>query len=53
MEMSGRPMQGYVVIDPPPRDEVTLREWLDLAVRFVNTLPAKPPRSSARRAKAK
>ena len=32
MEMSGRPMEGYVFIDPPPRDEQTLREWLDLAV---------------------
>jgi TfoX/Sxy family transcriptional regulator of competence genes len=53
MEMSGRPMQGYVFIDPPPRDEPTLRDWLELAVAFVNTLPAKPPRSRPRRAKAK
>ena len=53
MEMSGRPMEGYVFIDPPPRDEQTLREWLDLAVAFVNTLPAKSPRLRSRRAKAK
>ena len=53
MEMSGRPMEGYVFIDPPPRDEKTLREWLDLAVAFVNTLPAKSPRLRSRRAKAK
>jgi DNA-binding winged helix-turn-helix (wHTH) protein/TfoX/Sxy family transcriptional regulator of competence genes len=53
MEMSGRPMEGYVFIDPPPRDEQTLREWLDLAVAFVNTLPAKAPRLRSRRAKAK
>ena len=53
MEMSGRPMEGYVFIDPPPRDEQTLREWLDLAVGFVNTLPAKSPRLRSRRARAK
>jgi hypothetical protein len=45
--------RGYVFIDPPPRDEQTLREWLDLAVTFVNTLPAKSPRLRSRRAKAK
>jgi TfoX/Sxy family transcriptional regulator of competence genes len=53
MEMFGRPMEGYVFIDPLPRDEQTLREWLDLAVAFVNTLPAKSPRLRSRRAKAK
>ena len=42
-----------VFIDPPPRDEQTLREWFDLAVAFVNTLPAKAPRLRSRRAKAK
>ena len=53
MEMFGRPMEGYVFIDPPPRDEQTLREWLDLAVAFVNTLAAKAPGLRSRRAKAK
>ena len=53
MEMSGRPMEGYVFTDPPPRDEQTLREWLALAVAFVNMLPAKSPRLRSRRAKAK
>jgi TfoX/Sxy family transcriptional regulator of competence genes len=51
MEMSGRPMAGYVFIDPPPRDERTLRDWLELGVVFVNTLPAKPARSTPRRTK--
>jgi hypothetical protein len=39
MEMSGRLMQGYVIIDPPPKEERVLREWLELAVAFVQTLP--------------
>jgi hypothetical protein len=51
MEMSGRLMEGYVFVDPPPRDEQALRDWLDLAVAFVNTLPPKPPRSTRRRTK--
>ena len=49
MEMSGRLMEGYVLVDPPPPDERTLRDWLDLAAAFVNTLPPKPPRSKSRR----
>ena len=49
MAMSGRPMEGYVVIDPPPKEDRALREWLELAVAFVQTLPAKPPKSSPRR----
>jgi TfoX/Sxy family transcriptional regulator of competence genes len=49
MEMSRRPMQGYIIVDPPPRDEQTLRDWLELAVAFVNTLPQKPSRSTSRR----
>ena len=44
MEMSGRPMEGYVFIDPPPPDERGLRDWLELAVTFVNTLPPKLPK---------
>jgi TfoX/Sxy family transcriptional regulator of competence genes len=45
MEMSGRRMAGYILVDPPPHDERALRDWLGLAVGFVNTLPAKLPRS--------
>ena len=50
MAMSGRPMEGYVFVDPPPADERALKEWLDLAVAFVRTLPAKAAKT--RRAKA-
>ena len=44
MEMSGRLMEGFVFIDPPPPDERGLRDWLELAVTFVNTLPPKLPK---------
>jgi hypothetical protein len=48
MEMSGRQMEGYVFIDPPPPDERGLRDWLELAVAFVNTLPPKLPKPRRR-----
>lgn len=41
MEMSGRAMEGYVFVDPPPTDDGELRDWLGLAVTFVKTLPPK------------
>ncbi len=45
MEMNGRAMEGYVFVDPPPRSDRALRDWVDLAVRFVTTLPAKSVKS--------
>jgi hypothetical protein len=52
MQISGRPMEGYVFVDPPPADEAGLRGWLDLAVAFAETLPPKPARPMRRRKKA-
>jgi TfoX/Sxy family transcriptional regulator of competence genes len=52
MEMTGRPMQGYVFVEPP-RNERELRDWIELAVAFVNTLPPKLPKSKPRRIKTK
>jgi TfoX/Sxy family transcriptional regulator of competence genes len=49
MEMTGRPMEGYVFVDPPPTDDRSLQDWLALAVAFVNTLPPKLPKSKPRR----
>jgi TfoX/Sxy family transcriptional regulator of competence genes len=51
MEMTGRPMEGYIFVDPPPDDERALRDWLELAAGFVNTLPAKVPKAKPRRSK--
>ncbi len=51
MEMTGRPMEGYILVDPPPRDDRALRDWLALAVAFVKTLPPKLAKSKPRRAK--
>jgi hypothetical protein len=47
MEMRGQPVEGYVVVDPPPREEAVLRDWLSLATAFVKTLPPKPVKSKS------
>jgi TfoX/Sxy family transcriptional regulator of competence genes len=41
IEMRGRPMEGYIRVDPAGLDDNSLREWLELATSFVKTLPAK------------
>jgi hypothetical protein len=51
MEMRGQPVEGYVVVDPPPPDDSALHDWLDLAVAFVGTLPPKVAKSTSRSAK--
>jgi hypothetical protein len=51
--MTGRSMAGYVFVDPAPRDERALRDWLELAVAFVKTLPPKLPKSKSVRTKTK
>jgi TfoX/Sxy family transcriptional regulator of competence genes len=47
MEMGGRLMQGYIFVDPAPRDQPALQDWLELAVAFVRTLPPKLPKSKS------
>jgi len=45
MKMRGRPMEGYVYVDPPiGPDEV--RGWVEIATAFVRTLP---PKTKAKR----
>lgn len=41
MEMGGRVMKGYVVVDPSSLDDDALRWWIATARQFVGTLPAK------------
>src|ERR1700758_5335428 len=53
MEMKGRPKEGYIFVDPPPRDDRALRDWLDLTIAFVKTLPPKLPKSKIGRIKSK
>lgn len=42
MDFTGRPMRGYVFIDPPGLEgDADLEEWIAASRAFVRTLPAK------------
>jgi hypothetical protein len=53
MEMRGRVMEGYVHVDPPPLTAGAAREWLQLALAFVQTLPPKASGAKPARTKGK
>jgi TfoX/Sxy family transcriptional regulator of competence genes len=41
-DVTGRPMKGWVMVDPNGLDsDRQLAQWIELAVQFVRTLPAK------------
>jgi hypothetical protein len=46
MEMRGRPMKGYLYVDPDKLGDAALRDWLALALAFVKTLPKKPEKTA-------
>ncbi|MFH1872483.1 MAG: TfoX/Sxy family protein [Pseudomonadota bacterium] len=42
MDFTGRPMKGYVYVDPPGfESDAGLRDWLGECCRFVDSLPPK------------
>ena len=42
MDFTGKPMRGYVFVDPPGiEDDDALGEWIERSHSFVQTLPAK------------
>ncbi|MDX1374319.1 MAG: TfoX/Sxy family protein [Burkholderiales bacterium] len=55
MDFTGRPLKGMVYVDPPGiAGAAALGRWLDLALAFVRSQPAKRPtrRKTAARRKA-
>ena len=43
MDFTGKPMQGYVFIDPPGyAEDADLLDWLARCQNFVHSLPPKP-----------
>lgn len=46
MVMRGRVMEGYIYVDPPAITDVAVRAWVKMALTFVRTLPAKPPKQT-------
>jgi len=53
MVMRGRPMEGYIYVDPPALNDGAVAAWLQLALAFVQTLPPKAAGANAARAKGK
>lgn len=51
MEMRGRPLAGYVMVNLSSLGDGALAEWVYLAMSYVRTLPPKPARSKSRRKK--
>lgn len=41
MDMGGRRMRGFLFVDAEDCDDQALKEWTELALSFVATLPAK------------
>ena len=42
MDITGRPMKGWIMVDPDGLEtDEQLGEWIDRALEFVETLPAK------------
>ena len=47
MDFTGRPMRGYVYIDPPGlREDKDLKAWVQWCVSYISALPAKKPKAS-------
>lgn len=42
MDFTGKPMKGFVYVDPPGfTEDKQLREWVDLCQAFTSSLPSK------------
>lgn len=42
MDLTGRPMKGWILVSPAGvESDEDLRQWLDMATAFVSTLPPK------------
>jgi len=45
MDFTGKPMKGYVFVDPPGfESDSDLSDWIQRCHRFVQSLPAKRPK---------
>lgn len=45
MDFTGRPMKGYVYVDPPAlAEDAELGKWVNWCLAHVRSLPAKAPR---------
>jgi TfoX/Sxy family transcriptional regulator of competence genes len=49
MDFTGKPLKGYVYVEPEGiAEDAQLDEWIAMAKKFVEALPAKPIKTSQR-----
>ncbi len=52
MEMKGRVMEGFILVTAEAvADDMALRKWIDMALKYNATLPAKTVKPPARKSK--
>ena len=50
MDLTGRPMRGWMQIEPPgTATDRSVTDWIDLAIDFVSTLPKKTAGSKSKK----
>lgn len=54
MMFTGRPMRGFIMVDPPGiKTAAALRGWVERAIAYAVTKPAKAAKSAARKPAAR
>jgi TfoX/Sxy family transcriptional regulator of competence genes len=51
MEMRGRPIEGYIQVESGSLGDAALKDWVQLTLAYVLTLPPKPAKSKPKRTK--
>jgi TfoX/Sxy family transcriptional regulator of competence genes len=51
MLMRGKPIEGYVLVDGKALSASAMRQWVELALGYVRTLPPKSPKPKTARNK--
>jgi hypothetical protein len=49
MDITGKPMAGFVFVDPAQFDARQLKSWIALAENYVGALPAKKKKKKAKK----
>ncbi|WP_199231208.1 TfoX/Sxy family protein [Falsiroseomonas bella] len=51
MDFTGKPMRGFVLVDPDAAEDAGLEAWIAFAARYVAALPPKAPKALSGRGK--
>ncbi len=48
MDFTGKPMRGFILVEPDAAEDAGLETWIAFAARYVAALPPKAPKALAR-----